>query len=207
MHGHTACVFARPLPLDGVVTMSRTSQTDPLRIGEASVPRAAGVIGLTLCPGKKDPAAATGAWDRDLGTDLDAIADWGATTVVSLVEDHELSYLGVEALPREVRRRGMVWLHLPIRDAGIPDRDFERQWLSAGPDLRARLLAGERILVHCRGGLGRTGTIAARLLIEMGVSPEDAILAVRRARPGAIENELQEEYVRSLPRKGAEPLP
>ncbi len=186
--------------------MSRTSQTDPLRIGEVSVPKAGGAIGLTLCPGKKDPAAATGAWDRDLGTDLDAVADWGATAVVSLVEDHELSYLRVEALPLEVRRRGMVWLHLPIRDAGVPDRDFERLWFSAGADLRARLLAGERILVHCRGGLGRTGTIAARLLVEMGLAPEEAIRSVRWARPGAIENDLQEEYARALPRKGAEPL-
>ncbi len=162
------------------------------------MPRAAGVVGLTLCPGKKDRAAATGAWDRDLDTDLDAVAGWGARAVVSLVEDHELSLLGVEALGREVRRRKMVWFHLPIRDAGVPDRDFERRWRSAGPELRARLLAGERILVHCRGGLGRTGTIAARLLVELGASPEDAIRSARRARPGAIENDRQEDYVRSF---------
>ncbi len=167
------------------------------------MPRAAGVVGLTLCPGKKDRAAATGAWDRDLDTDLDAVAGWGARAVVSLVEDHELSLLGVEALGREVRRRKMVWFHLPIRDAGVPDRDFERRWRSAGPELRARLLAGERILVHCRGGLGRTGTIAARLLVELGMAAEEAIRSVRRARTGAIENDRQEDYVRSLPRRRA----
>ena len=32
-----------------------------------------------------------------------------------------------------------------------------------------------RILrAHCRGGLGRAGTIAARLLVEFGVAPEEA---------------------------------
>ncbi len=165
------------------------------------MPRAVGLIGLTLCPGKKDQAAATGAWDRDLSIDLDAVAAWGAKAVVTLVEEHELRSLGVTELPTDLRRREIVWFHLPIRDGGVPDQDFEDSWRSAGAELRARLLAGERILIHCKGGLGRTGTIAARLLVEMGISPDDAILSVRRARRGAIENETQESYVRSLTRR------
>jgi ADP-ribosylglycohydrolase len=46
------------------------------------------------------------------------------------------------------------------------------------------------------GGLGRTGTIAARLLVEFGVDPEKAIREIRMARPGSIETREQEEYVR-----------
>ncbi|MDP7292161.1 MAG: hypothetical protein QF497_08015, partial [Verrucomicrobiota bacterium] len=54
---------------------------------------------------------------------------------------------------------------------------------------------GESIVLHCKGGLGRTGTIAARLLVELGMTPGNAILAVREARPGAIETSAQETYV------------
>jgi ADP-ribosyl-[dinitrogen reductase] hydrolase len=54
------------------------------------------------------------------------------------------------------------------------------------------------IVIHCKGGLGRTGTIAARLLIEFGADATNAIQSVRKARPGAIENNLQEYYVLSL---------
>ena len=49
-------------------------------------------------------------------------------------------------------------------------------------------------------GIGRTGTIAARLLVEFGVAPEEAIQMIRRARPGTIETMAQEEYVLRLKR-------
>ncbi len=42
----------------------------------------------------------------------------------------------------------------------------------------------------------KTGTIAARLLIEFGLDPQGAIQSIRKARPGAIENSVQERYVR-----------
>ncbi len=62
----------------------------------------------------------------------------------------------------------MEWHHLPIIDADIPREPFDAAWPQVGPVLRAHLAAGHRIVLHCLGGLGRTGTIAARLLIEMG---------------------------------------
>jgi protein-tyrosine phosphatase len=46
--------------------------------------------------------------------------------------------------------------------------------------------------------LGRTGIVAARLLVEFGEAPEGALFRVRRARTGTVENRLQEEYVRDL---------
>ncbi|MBL8705493.1 MAG: hypothetical protein JNM30_11640, partial [Rhodospirillales bacterium] len=46
-------------------------------------------------------------------------------------------------------------------------------------------------------GLGRTGMIGARLLVELGVAPDAAIAAIRKARPGSIETAEQEEHVRA----------
>jgi ADP-ribosyl-[dinitrogen reductase] hydrolase len=94
----------------------------------------------------------------------------------------------------------MEWLHLPIVDADIPDEAFERSWQDAGPRLRAWLGESRRILLHCRGGLGRTGTIAARMLIELGTEPGAAVKAVRAARAGTLETWAQEAYVRALTR-------
>ena len=53
----------------------RTSLSDPLQIAVVSAPGIQRAIGLTLCPGKKDPA---GGWDRDLEIDVAVIGDWGA---------------------------------------------------------------------------------------------------------------------------------
>jgi protein-tyrosine phosphatase len=114
------------------------------------------------------------------------------------MEAHELELLGVPDLGDRVSRTSLRWWHLPIVDGGVPDVRFEHAWYRAGEDLRRRLAAGEGVVVHCRGGLGRTGIVAARLLIEFGEAPEIALFRVRRARTGTVENRLQEEYLRGL---------
>jgi ADP-ribosyl-[dinitrogen reductase] hydrolase len=101
----------------------------------------------------------------------------------------------VEGLGEEVLRRKLLWFHLPIVDVSIPDQRFEEKWGAAGEELRSILRNGSDELVHCRGGLGRAGTIASRLLIELGMAPETAIARVRAVRPGAIETQAQKEYV------------
>jgi len=177
----------------------RTSLTHPLAI-DSLVPRpGAGRIGLVSCPGRHDPHASGGGWERDLAADLDAIRAWGAVAVMTLVEADELALLGVAAMGREVAARGMAWIHLPIADMNVPSAAFERAWHdAAGPRLLALLAEGRDIDLHCRAGLGRTGTIAARLLVETGTPPDAAIRAIRAARPGAIETPAQEHYVRAL---------
>ena len=176
--------------------MLRTSITHPLTIAEILCGN--GLLGLTYCPGKKGESVHGAAWDRDLGMDMDVIAQWGPRAVLTLMEAHELELLNVPDLGLQIERRGMEWLHMPIVDVSIPDAAFERRWAYLGPLIRTHLRIGDRVLVHCRGGLGRTGMIAARLLIEFGDNPDLAISKVRLARPGAIETREQEFYVRRL---------
>ena len=172
----------------------QTSATHPLQIAVVGTP-GGGRVGMTLCPGKRDPAAMTGPWDRDLDADLKAIVEWGASVLVTLMEAHELVQLGVPDIGERAESLGMVWLHLPIPDVSIPDAAFEAAWATAGECLRATLTDRRGIVIHCRGGLGRTGLVAARLLIELGEMPREALDAVRAVRPGAVETRQQEEYV------------
>lgn len=140
--------------------------------------------------------AATGAWARNLDVDLDAIAAWGARLVLTLVEPAELRTLAVANLGQEVERRGMDWRHLPIADFSVPGEAFEAEWRLQGREIRQLLRSGADVLVHCKGGLGRAGMMAARLLVELGMPPDDAIRAVRSARKGAIETPAQLALVR-----------
>ena len=169
---------------------TRTSENSPLRIAAVTPGDGQGRIGITLCPGKTDPAAMSGPVARNLPTDLDAIRDWGATAVVSLITHEEIKYLGVSNLGKEVQDRHMEWWHAPIPDGEPPDATFEREWAVAGEAIRDRLRLGFDVLVHCKGGLGRAGTVAARLLVELGARPDDTIRRVRGALTGQLAGAL-----------------
>ena len=75
-----------------------------------------------------------------------------------------------------------TWFHLPIVDGSVPDAAFEAAWADTGVAVRALLASGANVLFHCLGGLGRSGTIAARTLVECGWPSADAIAAVRATR-------------------------
>lgn len=176
--------------------MKRTSLTDPLQIAE--IPFGKGAIGITFCPGKKGESVFGAAWDRDLQIDLCAIETWGASTVVTLIESHEFDLLHVGDLPQEMAGR-FDWIHIPIRDLGIPCETSERIWSTHTERLIREVRGGKKVLFHCRGGLGRAGLMAARLLLDGGMSAEMAIRSVRKVRKGAIETVQQEQYLRHHP--------
>ena len=177
-------------------TTPKTSTSHPLQIAEVRAAPDTGLIGITFCPGKIQRSAYSGTWSRDLDLDLDAIRNWNASAIISLIEDHEFTALQVEAMGQAARARHMDWFHLPITDMSAPDQRFETLWAKVGPQIRFRLRNGFNVLVHCKGGLGRAGTIAAKLLAELGMAPAEAITAVRHARsPHAIETGAQEAYV------------
>jgi ADP-ribosyl-[dinitrogen reductase] hydrolase len=114
------------------------------------------------------------------------------------MEEQELTYYGVPKAHMEsmTKSHELDWFFLPIKDVEIPGPAFEQAWKMAGQQLISFLNNGQSIVVHCLGGLGRSGTIAARLLVELGIEPDEAIDRVRQSRPGAIETKAQEKYVR-----------
>ncbi|TLM69265.1 MAG: ADP-ribosyl-(dinitrogen reductase) hydrolase [Deltaproteobacteria bacterium] len=173
----------------------RTSQTHPLKIDELPIPGISGLIGMTLCPGKRGESIYGEPWLRDLEEDLAIIREWQPAVVMTLMEAHEFPPLGIREFPLAMRNESFQWLMLPIRDMEIPEAGFERQWDHVRDHLHALLRTGKRILLHCRGGLGRTGTVAARILVEFGVEPKEAVHRVRAARPGTIETAGQERHV------------
>ena len=172
-----------------------TSANNPLHIAALPAGTGGGLIGVTFAPGKKQPNSVSGHHDRDFGADLDQIAAWNAAIVVTLMEPQELAAVAIPHLGAEVRRRHMEWHHWPIIDVSTPDPAFDAAWPERSAKLRTVLANGGRVLIHCRGGLGRSGMLAARLLVESGTTAPAAIAAVRAARPGAVETRAQERWV------------
>ena len=82
-----------------------------------------------------------------------------------------------------------------ITDLKAPDYKFVDKWQTTKSLLKNDLIDGKNIVVHCMGGKGRSGTVAAILLIEFGEQNKDAIDIVRDKRKGAIETEEQEKFI------------
>jgi ADP-ribosyl-[dinitrogen reductase] hydrolase len=135
------------------MTNPRTSISHPLKIAEVKTGESCGLIGITFAPGKIQSDGMSGAWERDLGTDLDVIAEWNAAAVVTLVEGHELESMRITELGREVQRRHMEWHHWPITDVSVPTAEFEASWEANAERIRTLLRGGSNVLIHCKGGL------------------------------------------------------
>lgn len=184
------------------MTTVRTSVTHPIRVDCLSneVAPLRGRIGMTFAPGKYQPGGATGHWERDLSIDARDLAEkYGTQLLVSLVEDHELRELKIEGLVTAFEARGVRVLRLPFPDQGVPSLDLAKTAVTAVLESASR---GENVAIHCKGGLGRTGLIAACALAALGVDPESAMAAVRKARDGAIENRTQEDFVQAFAKCG-----
>jgi hypothetical protein len=63
-------------------------------------------------------------------------------------------------------------------------------------DMVERVDLGQRLVIHCNGGKGRTGLVACAILVAKGMSPDHAIHAIRARRKGMIRNPAQIFYLK-----------
>jgi ADP-ribosylglycohydrolase/protein-tyrosine phosphatase len=172
-----------------------TSKSAPIRVDylPQHVLGLRGRIGMTFAPGKKDRGVYA-VWDRDLVADLERLRGVYRTNVlVSLVEDPELRLLSIPDLVEQVSATRIELRRFPFRDAGVPAS------LEEGAAIVRSVLEvareGGNVVIHCRGGLGRTGLVAACALVALGQSAGDAIACVRGARERTVETKGQGEFI------------
>ena len=113
----------------------------------------------------------------------DEIAAWRGVdldTVLSLLTPDEEKDLDLSNEAHEVKRMGMKFLSLPIPDREVPQS--ESQITATLEKLDADLSAGKNVVVHCRQGIGRSGLVAACLLVTKGFSPGAAVESLSATR-------------------------
>ena len=174
--------------MDAVIAQSEhnaISLVDMIHMTDGS--RIISKLSISLCPGKQDSL-----WNRNLDSDLSNIKSLGITVIVCLLEWNEMRMLNISDFPNKAKKAGFIFYHFPIKDRRAPKQGDLKIMI---PIIIQHLKENQNVLVHCRAGLGRSGTISACCLVNLGYLGKDAINIVRQRRPGAIQTEYQEKCI------------
>ncbi len=102
-------------------------------------------------------------------------------------------------------RAGVDFLHLPTEDhCALSLADMGRGVAFAGP----KLGKGNKVLVHCREGIGRSVTLCLCLLVDAGMAPLPAMMTIKDARFWASPSPAQfDAFAAWLVARGLQPPP
>ncbi len=165
------------------------------RVTEFAIYRLAaggGTLALSPMPGR------TGAYAADRAR----LLAWGPALVISMTPLAELARNGAAGLPDDLAAAGTRWRHLPVADFGAPGRDVQAAWPAVQVLVLEILAQGNRVLVHCHGGCGRSGMAVLRLMIAAGEAPGAALTRLRLVRPCAVETEAQLDWAKGISQSG-----
>lgn len=144
---------------------------------------------FTPCPGTKETS---------IHAALAGLKAAGADALITVMPESELAESHANDIGMHCQALGMAWFHLPVADDAAPDADFESRWTSSKADIKRRLDEGQRIAIHCKGGSGRTGLIAASLLVAQGLPLEAATLQVQALRPKALQHPVHAAWIKQF---------
>ncbi len=161
--------------------------SNELRLDELKMELPAKIF-MTILMGRKDR-------NRDLQKDLQTLKKNSVDSVLTLITTDEMEFYGVPNLISEIKNSGIENYHLSILDQKVPDFESLEKTLTWIEDSQSKK---KNLLVHCVGGLGRTGTILACFLVRnYQFNAENAIKLIRDSRsPRAIETIEQENFIK-----------
>lgn len=157
--------------------------------------RAAPFVVAWSAPGRLGimPHPAGGQWLTD---DLTALRVGGVDTLVCALSEEERQRLDLIRQPAVAHQIGLAYIGFPIPDFGVPD-PVELRHLAAR--LADEVRDGRFVVVHCFGGIGRSGVIAGATLIRLGATAEQAMELITKARGVPVpETAEQRELLRTL---------
>ncbi|MBT8439016.1 MAG: dual specificity protein phosphatase family protein [Gammaproteobacteria bacterium] len=145
-----------------------------------------GCLIFTPCPGTKGV---------DLATSIRELRQAGAEAVITMMTDDELDKFEVSSLPEVVQQSRMVWFQFPVEDDAAPAKAFEQSWQAQKNEVLSLVRQGKCVAIHCRGGSGRTGFMAAVIMREMGMDEMQTTTLVQGLRPNSLKFPAHSDYL------------
>ncbi len=144
---------------------------------------------LTPCPGTKEVP---------LTESLVQLQRAGVKGIVTAMTQRELENNQASNIAIECEKLGIEWFHQPIEDDKTPQQAFMDSWPQTSAAVHHILNVGGNVALHCKGGSGRTGLLAAHVLSELNWSAESIMSEVQQFRPNAFTLQSHQRYLKSL---------
>jgi len=183
-HARPASACAGPTPLPGLDACRGDPTRSVFRVSTTANWLVPGSVMLGRYPGQEPSRVGT---DAEARANLAPIVGGGVDVFVCLQDEIPPQGQWPEARPVDgfmpyaplvgalAPGRDVEYLHFPIVDLGTAD---DARLRGIVRDVAERVRAGRTVYIHCWGGRGRTGTIAACLLKDLfpgEVAVEDAL--------------------------------
>jgi ABC-type multidrug transport system ATPase subunit/protein tyrosine phosphatase (PTP) superfamily phosphohydrolase (DUF442 family) len=136
-----------------------------------------------ILPGVLGGAPRPGVF-KPLVNDLVALKRVGAIHLINMCEE--------PGVPEAAEEAGLNWYHFPVPDMTPPSVEDACEWCAR---IDAWVRSGEPVVVHCRAGIGRTGTLIAAYLVFKGVDASTALREVRAVEERYVQSTEQEEFL------------
>jgi protein-tyrosine phosphatase len=120
---------------------------------------------------------ASGEWIED---EFSGISREGIKQIVSLLEKHEEYEVGLQNEKALAEKNGMEYLSYPIKDRGLPSS--ASKFGEFTKSIYHQIAGGKNTVIHCRAGIGRTGVVAAGILLHCGFEAEEAFNLISKKR-------------------------
>ncbi len=109
---------------------------------------------------------------EDIGNEFADISRAGIKQIVSLLEAHEANEAGLKDENLLTTQNGMRFVSYPIKDRSLPESVVAFSKFTK--DLYHQIAGGRSTVIHCWAGIGRTGIVAAGVLLHCGFSTKEA---------------------------------
>lgn len=130
----------------------------------------------------------------------DEVLGWraaGVDAVLSLLTPEENIDLQLGSESALAQGHGLRFLSLPVEDRGVPSSWEEVTCVVEKVDEMLR--SGRNVALHCRQGIGRSGMIAAAVLVKAGNKFDEALKLISDVRGVPVpETSEQREWIRKF---------
>lgn len=198
-------IDSKPFKVSWIIDLLETNSQPTLALSNpkaSAAEKRTNSFGICAAPGKNLAKGRDGrTHKRDIAVDVKYFREVvGIDVIICLLNKYELRTIGVDLdkYQQACTENNVQLIVYPIVEMGIPAHSHQEFDATIVSLIIETINNKKKVICHCRGGIGRAGTVASCTLIKAKLckGPKNAISTVRSLRdPKCVESRKQEDFI------------